>query len=176
MTRGDMKFKLAVVALVGIALTGAFRAVSAQEKLNGTASSRLSRPTRGEMVFGDSCAPCHGPALGGSDLAPALTGADFASNWNDMKVADLFDRVSQTMPLSAPGSLTAPQYADVVSFILQKSGAPAGTDGTAAEEGCADFDQVRGEEALGEGDCLAAAPALQFDKRSAGGTSIACPV
>ncbi len=78
-------------------------------------------------MYGDSCVPCHGPDLGGSDLAPALTGADFASNWNDMKIADLFDRVSQTMPLSAPGSLTAPQYADVVSFILQKSGAPAGT-------------------------------------------------
>ena len=31
------------------------------------------------------------------------------------------------MPLSSPGSLTAPQYADVVSFILQKAGAPAGT-------------------------------------------------
>ena len=44
-----------------------------------------------------------------------------------MKISDFFDRVSQTMPLSAPGSLTAPQYADVVAFILQKSGAPAGT-------------------------------------------------
>ena len=39
----------------------------------------------------------------------------------------IFDRVSQTMPLSSPGSLTAQQYADVISYILQKSGAPAGT-------------------------------------------------
>ena len=31
------------------------------------------------------------------------------------------------MPLSSPGSLSAQQYADVVSFILQKSGAPEGT-------------------------------------------------
>ena len=122
-----MKFKLAVVALVGIALTGAFRAVSAQEKTQWDGIFTAEQAKRGEMVFGDSCAPCHGPELGGSDLAPALTGADFASNWNDMKISDLFDRVSQTMPLSAPGSLTAPQYADVVSFILQKSGAPAGT-------------------------------------------------
>jgi mono/diheme cytochrome c family protein len=122
-----MKFKLAVVALVGIALTGAFRAVSAQEKTQWDGIFTAEQAKRGEAVFGESCSPCHGPELGGSDLAPALTGADFASNWNDMKVADLFDRVSQTMPLSAPGSLTAPQYADVVSFILQKSGAPAGT-------------------------------------------------
>ena len=122
-----MKFKLAVVALVGIALTGAFRAVSAQEKTQWDGIFTAEQAKRGETVYSDSCVPCHGPDLGGSDLAPALTGADFASNWNDMKISDLFDRVSQTMPLSAPGSLTAPQYADVVSFILQKSGAPAGT-------------------------------------------------
>jgi len=122
-----MKFKLAVVAIVGIALAGAFRAVSAQEKTQWDGIFTAEQAKRGETVYSDSCVPCHGPDLGGSDLAPALTGADFASNWNDMKISDLFDRVSQTMPLSAPGSLTAPQYADVVSFILQKSGAPAGT-------------------------------------------------
>jgi mono/diheme cytochrome c family protein len=122
-----MKLKLAVVAIVGIALAGAFRAVSAQEKTQWDGIFTAEQAKRGETVYSDSCVPCHGPDLGGSDLAPALTGADFASNWNDMKIGDLFDRVSQTMPLSAPGSLTAPQYADVVSFILQKSGAPAGT-------------------------------------------------
>ena len=122
-----MKLKLAVVAIVGIALAGAFRAVSAQEKTQWDGIFTAEQAKRGETVYSDSCVPCHGPDLGGSDLAPALTGADFASNWNDMKIGDLFDRVSQTMPLSAPGSLTAPQYADVVSFILLKSGAPAGT-------------------------------------------------
>ena len=122
-----MKFKLAVVVLVGIAVGGAFRAVSAQEKTQWDGIFTAEQAKRGEAVYGDSCVPCHGPDLGGSDLAPALTGADFASNWNDMKISDFFDRVSQTMPLSSPGSLTAPQYADVVSFILQKSGAPAGT-------------------------------------------------
>ena len=86
------------------------------------------------MVYNASCVPCHGPDLGGSDLAPALTGNDFMTNWNDMKMSDLFDRVSQSMPLSAPGSLTAQQYADVSSFILQKSGAPAGTTDLLLEE------------------------------------------
>jgi mono/diheme cytochrome c family protein len=123
-----MKFKLAVVALVGIAVAGgAFRAVSAQEKTQWDGVYTADQAKRGEMVFGDSCAVCHGADLGGSDLAPALTGGDFATNWNDMKIGDFFDRVSQTMPLSSPGSLSAQQYADVVSFILQKSGAPAGT-------------------------------------------------
>jgi len=122
-----MKFKLAVVALVGIAVAGAFRAVSAQEKTQWDGIYTAEQAKRGEAVYTDVCSPCHGPDLGGTDLAPALTGADFASNWNDMKISDLFDRVSQTMPLSSPGSLSAQQYADVISFILQKSGAPAGT-------------------------------------------------
>ena len=122
-----MKFKFAVVVLVGMAVVGAFRAVSAQEQTQWDGIFTAEQAKRGEAVYGDSCIQCHGPDLGGTDLAPALSGADFASNWNDMKIGDLFDRVSQTMPLSSPGSLTAPQYADVVSFILQKSGAPAGT-------------------------------------------------
>jgi mono/diheme cytochrome c family protein len=122
-----MKLKLAVVALVGIAAAGAFLAVSAQEQTQWNGIYTAEQAKRGETVYADSCQACHGADLGGSDLAPTLTGGDFATNWNDKKLADFFDRVSQTMPLSSPGSLTAPQYADVISFILQKSGAPAGT-------------------------------------------------
>ena len=109
-----MKFKFAVVALVVLAVVGAFRAVSAQEKTQWDGIYTAEQAKRGEMVYSDVCSPCHGPDLGGTDLAPALSGADFAMNWNDMKLADFFDRVSQTMPLSAPGSLSAQQYADVI--------------------------------------------------------------
>jgi mono/diheme cytochrome c family protein len=122
-----MKFKFAVVALVVLAVVGAFRAVSAQEKTQWDGIYTAEQAKRGGMVYSDVCSPCHGPDRGGTDLAPALTGADFAMNWTDMKLADFFDRVSQTMPLSAPGSLSAQQYADVIGFIMQKSGAPAGT-------------------------------------------------
>ena len=122
-----MRFKFVVVALIGIAVAGAFRAVSAQEKTQWDGIYTAEQAKRGDMVYNDSCVPCHGPDLGGSDLAPTLTGNDFMTNWNGMKMSDLFDRVSQSMPLSSPGSLSAQQYADVISFILQKSGAPAGT-------------------------------------------------
>ena len=121
-----MKLKFAAVALVGIAAAGAFRAVSAQEKTQWDGIYTEAQAGRGATVYSDVCAPCHGPDLGGSDLAPALTGNDFMTNWNDLKVAELFDRMATTMPLTAPGSLTAPQYADVLAFVLQKTGAPAG--------------------------------------------------
>lgn len=122
-----MKLTFAVVALVGIAVAGAFRAVSAQEKSQWDGVYTAEQAKRGEVVYSESCVPCHGPDLGGSDLAPALAGDEFASNWNNMKIGDLYDRVSMSMPLGAPASLTAQQYADVIAFILQKGNAPAGT-------------------------------------------------
>jgi len=123
-----MKLKLAAVALVAIVAASEFRAVSAQGKTQWDGIFTAAQAERGAMVYNDTCVPCHGPDLGGSDLAPSLTGADFAMNWNDMNVAELFDRVSMSMPLTAPGSLTAQQYADVVAFVLQKNGAPAGAE------------------------------------------------
>lgn len=121
-----MKLKLAAVALVGIAVAGAFHVVAAQERTQWDGIYTAAQAERGATVYNDTCVPCHGPDLAGTDLAPALVGNDFMTNWNDMKVADLFDRVAMTMPLTAPGSLTGPQYADVLAFVLQKTGAPAG--------------------------------------------------
>lgn len=121
-----MKLKLAVVVLVGIAAAGAVGAVSAQEQSQWDGVYTAEQAKRGEAVYTESCAVCHGPDLGGSDLAPALTGNEFSANWNNMKIGDLYDRISKSMPLSSPASLTAQQYADLIAFILQKGTAPAG--------------------------------------------------
>jgi hypothetical protein len=50
---------------------------------------------------------CHGPSLGGVEMAPPLTGSEFYSNWGDLLVSDLFQRINQTMPQATPGSLSA---------------------------------------------------------------------
>jgi len=121
-----MKLKFAIVVLAGIA-AGVFGSVSAQEQSQWDGVYTAEQATRGEVVYTESCSVCHGPDLGGSDLAPALAGNEFSANWNNMKVGDLYDRVSKSMPLSAPASLTAQQYADLIAFILQKGKAPAGT-------------------------------------------------
>ena len=52
----------------------------------------------GRKVFEDVCAACHGPDLSGGEMAPGLTGGEFASNWNDLSVGDLYDRIRQSMP------------------------------------------------------------------------------
>ena len=80
---------------------------------------------RGEKLFQDKCASCHSPDASGGD-APALKGNDFAVNWNDLSLADLYDRIRVSMPMDAPGTLSNQQVADVLAFVLKSGAYPAG--------------------------------------------------
>lgn len=44
---------------------------------------------RGEALYGEHCASCHGAALAGAEAAPALTGFEFSANWNGLTLGDL---------------------------------------------------------------------------------------
>jgi S-disulfanyl-L-cysteine oxidoreductase SoxD len=81
---------------------------------------------RGEAVYAESCANCHGEQMEGIDMSPALTGATFSSNWNTLTIGDLFDRIRTTMPMDRPGSITPQQNADVIAFMLKANQHPAG--------------------------------------------------
>jgi mono/diheme cytochrome c family protein len=88
--------------------------------------------TRGQMIYADNCAMCHGPMLLG-DIGPTLSGPKFISRWKDKTVGDIFDKIQMTMPASAPGTLTPQQTADVLSFILSTNHYPAGASELAAD-------------------------------------------
>jgi S-disulfanyl-L-cysteine oxidoreductase SoxD len=98
---------------------------------------------RGEALYRRYCGQCHGPdLLGRSDFpvppqpplpgvfirpgSPPLKGASFVSNWNDMSLGDLFERDRISMPQDAPGRLSRQQNADLLAYILQENGYPAG--------------------------------------------------
>ena len=81
---------------------------------------------RGDAIYGDRCASCHAPDLSGMDQAPALAGAEFRTEWNDLSMKDLFERTRISMPADKPGSLEGTQVADVLAFVLAKNGFPAG--------------------------------------------------
>jgi mono/diheme cytochrome c family protein len=81
---------------------------------------------RGERLYANYCANCHGAELSGGDLAPALVGGEFSANWNGSTLGELFERIRTTMPQDSPESLNRQQYADIVAFILKKSDLPAG--------------------------------------------------
>lgn len=80
----------------------------------GPTAGRLSR--EGEPLFASSCAGCHG--LEGEGLSgPALirTGSQLDKFGNAQQ---LLQYISATMPLSAPGSLKAEQYLQVLAFLF----------------------------------------------------------
>jgi mono/diheme cytochrome c family protein len=126
-----MRFAAAVLAgscIYGFAIAGAVHARTIQDQPKSTWDGVYSdeQAKRGETLYGQSCAGCHGPDLAGLDTAPSLTGADFNTSWNDLPVDDLFERVRTTMPADAPGTLERQQYVDIVAFLLSKDSFPAG--------------------------------------------------
>jgi mono/diheme cytochrome c family protein len=82
---------------------------------------------RGAEAYKTSCSECHGGDLMGDGFAPALSGADFQANWNDLSVGDLFERIRISMPPSGPSGVTAEQKADIVAHIFNFNKYPAGT-------------------------------------------------
>ena len=105
-----------------------------------TGSAQASRTTsegvftdaqqkRGEAIYARECSTCHGERLKGGEGSPPLTGTEFNDNWNNKTVAELFDKIRQTMPAppEQPGKLTPQQTSDVVAHILNVDGFPSGS-------------------------------------------------
>jgi quinoprotein glucose dehydrogenase len=70
---------------------------------------------------------CHGASLEGSGEAPPLTGR-FIPDWVGTTLADLFDKIQTTMPLFAPGTLSAGDTTDLIAFVLKANNFPAGAN------------------------------------------------
>jgi len=115
-------------------LTFALLLFAVQAKTTQDAVYTAAQATRGEAVYGQKCVSCHGPDLTGDGQASPLTGKDFAQNWNDQPLADLFEKINATMPADAPGTLKPAEVADVTAFILKKNALPEGQSELAAEK------------------------------------------
>jgi quinoprotein glucose dehydrogenase len=82
--------------------------------------------TRGQTIYREECAKCHGENLGGGETAPALAGKEFLEKWKGKTVGDLLDNIAKTMPADDPGNLSRRQYSDVTAYILSANEFPAG--------------------------------------------------
>ncbi len=80
---------------------------------------------KGKADYAEHCALCHGDTLAGR-AAPALKGKHFANPAANFHIGDIFSIVSQNMPATQPASLDPKTYADIMAFLLQENGYPAG--------------------------------------------------
>lgn len=88
---------------------------------------------RGEALYAKNCASCHGARLEGKNQAPPLAGGEFAMNWNDQPLSDLFDKMQTSMPADKPGSLSVKENADVLALILRENALAAGAKELSAD-------------------------------------------
>jgi mono/diheme cytochrome c family protein len=83
---------------------------------------------RGQAEYNLSCARCHNIALIGSERGPAIKGDAFLSKWEKDNLAGLFIKIRDTMPQSGPGTVRDEAKIDILAFILQENGFPAGAE------------------------------------------------
>jgi mono/diheme cytochrome c family protein len=96
-----------------------------------------AQATRGQQLYEKHCVTCHGAALEGV-TGPPLTGDRFLSVWSARSLADLVNKIEQTMPPGLPDSLSRPQAVDLTAFILRAGKHPAGP----SELGSADLGSI----------------------------------
>jgi mono/diheme cytochrome c family protein len=92
-----------------------------------------AQATRGQALYKERCAVCHGATLAGG-LAPPLAGSAFIAAWGAQPLSELASKIRNTMPANDPGKLTPAQSADLVAHILQTGKFPAGRTELASDE------------------------------------------
>ena len=124
-----------VVAISGGSYSGELVAFKLPAEPAGPATSERSvwagiysveQARRGGKLYAAQCASCHGPLLEGTGPAGALVGPGFGANWEGRSLGELADRTRLTMPVGKPGTLSRQQVSDLLAFVLERNGFPAG--------------------------------------------------
>src|SRR5262245_10569543 len=118
-------FRRAVVSLVALlACSVALVAQDTPRIWQGVYTT--AQADRGKAIVNAWCLRCHGEDLSGN-TAPALKGDRFQSSWGGDVIDSLFTNVRDTMPPNFGTILDDQVKLDIVTYILQTNGFPAGT-------------------------------------------------
>ena len=115
------------VTLYACALAGVFSLTGEARQAGTLAGGAYSgaQAKRGQDLYLQQCAACHADNLAGA-VGPPLTGDGFMSVWNGRSLMELVDKIHNTMPLGAGGTLSRPQSIDLAAYMLQAGKFPAG--------------------------------------------------
>jgi glucose dehydrogenase len=99
---------------------------SQQSRSSASGVYTADQASAGEKIYFDKCASCHGPDLAGIERAPALAGSSFVDTWQGKDLRRLRDRID-TMPPTAPRSISDADATALIAFLLRASEMPSGT-------------------------------------------------
>ena len=92
-------------------------AAGLRSTLDGVFTEEQAR--RGEALNRKVCGSCH---------MPEWFSETFMQSWSGATVGMLFELISATMPEDRPGGLEPREYADVLAYIFELNGLPAGDE------------------------------------------------
>ncbi|HVS62022.1 MAG TPA: cytochrome c [Thermoanaerobaculia bacterium] len=119
---------LPLIAASALALVAAAAATQEEQGSIWDGVYTVEQAERGESLYSQGCAECHGEGLGGDDMNPPLLGSDFLWDWNGLSAGDLFERLVISMPEGDPRSMSPQEKADVLAFMLMENELPAGEE------------------------------------------------
>jgi S-disulfanyl-L-cysteine oxidoreductase SoxD len=116
-------FAVAAILFAAAALSVAYAAGPDASGISYSAG----QAEQGGTVYGLRCVSCHGDTLtGGVGGGPPLTGDYFFGLWGEQPLAAVYSFIKSAMPEDNPGSLSNSQVTQVLAYILQFNGFPAG--------------------------------------------------
>jgi nitrate/TMAO reductase-like tetraheme cytochrome c subunit len=86
----------------------------------------VEQTATGKKLFEDSCSGCHGARLEGGD-GPALGGVSWQQRFGGAKLLTVWGEIKGPMAEYAGKSFTTQQSLDILAYLLQQNGLPAGT-------------------------------------------------
>jgi cytochrome c-type protein NapC len=93
-------------------------------KVNGWYT--VEQAAAGKKLFEDSCSGCHGAKLEGGD-GPALSGVTWQQRFGGAKLLTVWGEIKGPMAEYAGKTFTTLQSLDILTYLLQQNGLPAGT-------------------------------------------------
>ena len=123
-----MKKTARVLQLILLSVTFSFGCVFALAQSPSVSGGwyTAGQAVSGAKAYQKTCAGCHGAKLQGG-MGPPLVGKQFWLTYGGKKASTLWSAVHTQMPMMAPGSVPAKNSINIMAFLLQENGVPAGT-------------------------------------------------
>jgi cytochrome c553 len=115
--------------IVAGAMLAAAASLTAQQQKKTLADGVFSaeQAQSGKAGYDGVCKRCHGDALQGSQgNGPTLKGSPFLAHWDKDTLGSLWVKIRDTMPQGSPGTLTDEVKIQILAYVLQQNGFPAG--------------------------------------------------